>query len=228
MSEQNTNTPFATQEESLQQGNLALCEYQAQPSKDESEVTAMTSLSEADSVDQTSFACGEIQTEDDKGNLLDEPHKVEDDGIYPEMPVQLEVSACMELMEAAPRIESVPTSQPIGSHPVLDELRVLLGNKVILIPIPQGKKGPVIKGWQAIKLPQTKTAHYQQALSVGNIGVLLGAPSDGLSAIDIDADGELEGFLALNPMLRETLITKGARGAQIWCKIKGDCPVNGG
>ena len=82
----------------------------------------------------------------------------------------------------------------------------------------------MIKGWQNIKLPQTEGADYQWALAQGNIGVLLGAPSEGLCAIDIDADGELEDFLSLNPVLRETLITKGARGAQVWCEVEGDCP----
>jgi len=224
MSEQNTNTSLAAAEESPQQANLAHCEHQAQPSKDESEVTAMTSLSEADSVDQTSFACAVIQTEEGEGNPLDEPLKVEGDGIYPEITAQQASSACVELRETALPIVPVATIQPAGSYPILDELRELLGSKVILIPIPQGKKGPVIKGWQTIKLPQTETADYQRALSQGNIGVLLGAPSDGLYSVDIDADGELEGFLALNPMLRETLITKGARGAQVWCKVEGDCP----
>jgi P4 family phage/plasmid primase-like protien len=184
----------------------------------------MTSLSEADSVDQTSFASGVIQTEESEGNPLDQPLKVGGDGIYPEMPPQLEVSACAELTETAAPIAPLLESHPIGSYPILDELRELLGCKVILIPIPRGQKGPMIKGWQNIKLPQTEGADYQRALAQGNIGVLLGAPSEGLCAIDIDADGELEGFLALNPVLRETLITKGARGAQVWFEVEGNCP----
>jgi P4 family phage/plasmid primase-like protien len=224
MSEQNTNTSLAAAKESPQQVNLAHCEHQSPPSKDESEVTAMTSLSEADSVDQTSFACAVIQTEEGEGNPLDEPLKVEGDGIYPEITAQQASSACVELRETALPIVPVATIQLAGSYPILDELRELLGSKVILIPIPQGKKGPVIKGWQTIKLPQTETADYQRALSQGNIGVLLGAPSEGLCAIDIDADDELEGFLEINPTLRNTLMSKGARGAQLWCKIEGYYP----
>jgi hypothetical protein len=134
MSEQNTNTSLAAAEESPQQANLAHCEHQAQPSKDESEVTVMTSLSEADSVDQTSFASVVIQTEESEGNPLDQPLKVGVDGIYPEMPPQLEVSACAELTETAAPIAPLLESHPIGSYPILDELRELLGCKVILIP----------------------------------------------------------------------------------------------
>src|SRR5438094_2253807 len=65
---------------------------------------------------------------------------------------------------------------------------------------------------------------YQARLYVGNIGVALGANSNGLCAIDIDADGEVEPFLALNPQLGSTLRTRGARGAQLWMKIIGEDP----
>ena len=129
-----------------------------------------------------------------------------------------------KLEHADSMFDPLLTTKQIGSYPILDDLQELLGNKVVLIPIPRGQKGPVAKGWQNIKLPQTQGIDYQRALNQGNIGVLLGAPSNGLCAVDIDSDEELEAFLALNPILRGTLITKGARGAQIWCKIDGDYP----
>jgi P4 family phage/plasmid primase-like protien len=40
----------------------------------------------------------------------------------------------------------------------------------------------------------------------------------------VDSDGELDGFLQLNPALQGTLVTKGARGGQIWCRIDGEHP----
>ena len=65
---------------------------------------------------------------------------------------------------------------------------------------------------------------YLAQLRTGNIGVLLGSASGGLCAIDIDADDEVQPFLALNPKLSSTLRTSGARGAQVWVRIVGDYP----
>ncbi len=203
------------------------CPYQSrnQPltEKEESGAIAVAPLSSTISVDDTSLAPEPVQAELDECNSLDDALSTVADRVPP-----LEIPAQAEDLEASRREETAsaphPISQPTGSYLILDELRELLGCKVILIPIPRGQKGPMIKGWQNIKLPQTEGADYQWALAQGNIGVLLGAPSEGLCAIDIDADGELEGFLALNPVLRETLITKGARGAQVWCEVEGDCP----
>ncbi len=65
---------------------------------------------------------------------------------------------------------------------------------------------------------------YLAQLRTGNIGVLLGAASGGLGAIDIDDDDEVQPFLALNPRLTSTLRTKGARGAQIWVRLIGEYP----
>jgi hypothetical protein len=60
----------------------------------------------------------------------------------------------------------------------------------------------------------------------GNIGVSLGKASGGLCTIDADTDGFLESFLIANPDLRESLISKGARGGNVWVRIKRDYPPN--
>ena len=65
---------------------------------------------------------------------------------------------------------------------------------------------------------------YLKRLSRGNIGVLLGKPSSGLCSIDIDADDQLEPFLDLNPKLRESFRTRGARGANVWVQVLGPYP----
>ena len=116
-----------------------------------------------------------------------------------------------------------PEKQPIGTYPTLNGLCEGLG-QVVLIPIPVGTKAPVYKDWQHTPQSKMQDPLYQALLATGNIGVLLGAPSDGLCAVDIDSDEELEAFLSINPILRGTLITKGARGAQIWCRIEGEHP----
>lgn len=94
----------------------------------------------------------------------------------------------------------------------------LLGEDVVLLPVPLGKKGPLVKNWQKVSFAQTQTSEYQSQLASGNIGVLLGESSGGLCAIDIDDDQDVEPFLDLNPELQDTLITKGARGVQVWIR----------
>jgi hypothetical protein len=61
-------------------------------------------------------------------------------------------------------------------------------------------------------------------LRYSNIGVLLGKASGGLCTIDIDSD-ELAGeFLKANPLLKQTLQSKGQRGQNFWVKIEGEYP----
>ena len=65
------------------------------------------------------------------------------------------------------------------------------------------------------------TPAYLASLNHGqNIGVLLGAASEGLCSIDVDNDDRLEAFLSLNPGLRESLISRGSRGGNMWLRIR--------
>jgi phage/plasmid-associated DNA primase len=105
---------------------------------------------------------------------------------------------------------------------VVADLRSLLGDDVVLLPIPRGSKKPVIKGWQSTKLNKMQEPEYLAQLNHGrNIGVLLG---HGLVTIDLDRDEAVEPFLCLNPKLRETLRSRRVRGCNLWLRIKGDCP----
>ena len=99
-----------------------------------------------------------------------------------------------------------------------------LGPKAVLLPIAKGQKGPKIAGWQKITIERMSDTSYLGNLNGSNIGVLLGSASDGLCAIDVDTDEGLPAFLKLNPILQTTLITKGARGGQIWVRIVGEYP----
>ena len=126
---------------------------------------------------------------------------------------------------AAPEPADAPAS---AAEPQLDALAVveeLIGPTAVLLPIPTKKKSPLLSAWQKTKLEDTRTAEYRNRLRTGNIGVLLGLPSGGLCAIDIDHDTGIEPFLALNPALRGSLRTHGARGEQIWVKIQGEYPA---
>jgi hypothetical protein len=104
----------------------------------------------------------------------------------------------------------------------------LLG-EVALLPIPLREKGPRFRGWQSTTFESSQEPKHQERLrsavhAGGNIGVLL---SGDLVAIDLDNDEVVEQFLSLNPMLSTTLRSKGARGAQIWIRVKGDRPIRG-
>src|SRR5438132_897776 len=68
----------------------------------------------------------------------------------------------------------------------LAHLYELLGDAVLL-PIPKGKKKPVLKEWQKITFADTQESGYQKQLAEcvrrgGNIGVLLGPASNDLHA----------------------------------------------
>jgi hypothetical protein len=97
---------------------------------------------------------------------------------------------------------------------------------VVLIPIPKGQKGPKLLEWQKLTLADI-TPDYLAGLAGGNVGVSLGTASGGLVTIDADSDEFLEAFLATNTHLQGTLITKGARGGNVWVRIKGDFPKAG-
>lgn len=105
----------------------------------------------------------------------------------------------------------------------LDEIHKLLGN-VVLLHVPFGMKGSRTDGWQNTRRSLMKDAAYRLKLLTGNIGVLLGPPSDDLCTIDLDDDVLAETFLALNPRLEGTLRTHGARGCNLWVRIEGDYP----
>jgi P4 family phage/plasmid primase-like protien len=105
------------------------------------------------------------------------------------------------------------------------QLCQLLGKDATLIPIKRGQKNPVDKGWQATTVERMSEPQYLQRLLKGNIGVLQGKPSNGHCSIDIDNDADAEKFLDLNPQLKTTLQSRGARGRNIWVRITGEYPA---
>jgi hypothetical protein len=101
---------------------------------------------------------------------------------------------------------------------IKDPVNFLLGlftTAVLLVSWPRGKKG--CKGTDFTKVTALDMAdpEYLARLAQGNIGVVQGEASGGIGSIDIDDDAGAEEFLTLNPDLRETLRTRGARGCNI-------------
>lgn len=108
----------------------------------------------------------------------------------------------------------------IAAH--VQKLYDLLGASAVLLPAVKGEKRPKLNEWQKTTLEDTREPDYQKQLAKGNIGVVLGTPSGGLCAIDIDDDRDMEPFFDLNPRLRHSLVTRGARGCQMWIRCIED------
>jgi len=68
---------------------------------------------------------------------------------------------------------------------------------------------------------------YRRKLAEGNIGVVQGEASGGIGSIDIDDDQGADEFLALNPDLKETLRSRGARGCNVWFYPERNVPRSG-
>lgn len=117
-----------------------------------------------------------------------------------------------------------PTPPEGNTAAPIDELYRLLGEEAVLLPVHSEQKAPKLLEWQNVTLEESRQSAYQGSLPHGNIGVLLGLPSNGLCAIDIDDDQYVEPFLELNPQLRGTLHSKGVDGRQIWVKVIGEYP----
>jgi hypothetical protein len=105
----------------------------------------------------------------------------------------------------------------------IEHLLELLG-PALLLPWPAGSKGGN-KKWKHRQLADMNDATYLAKLAKpGNIGVSLGAVSNGLVTIDIDDDSHVEPFLEANPLLRHTLRTAAQRGCNIWVRCVGEYP----
>ena len=99
----------------------------------------------------------------------------------------------------------------------------LLGHDVVLIPCRRGEKVASIK-WKQLGVEVMSDPKHLRLLARSNIAVKLGKASGGLCSIDIDEDNQFEEFLELNPRLKDSLLTKGARSGNIWVYIDGEYP----
>jgi hypothetical protein len=105
----------------------------------------------------------------------------------------------------------------------ISHLLDLLG-PVVLLPWPCGSKGNRRK-WKHLRLIDMDDANHLAKLErAGNVGVALGQVSNGLVTIDLDRDSYADAFLAANPLLRDTLRTRGSRGCNIWLRCSGGYP----
>lgn len=104
----------------------------------------------------------------------------------------------------------------------VQDLRILLGNDVLLLAWPLCSKGTKRK-WGDLTIADMTPA-YVAKLERGNIGVALGEKSGNLVALDIDTDDLVQPFIDANPFLNATLQTHGARGCVFWFRLAGEYP----
>ena len=100
---------------------------------------------------------------------------------------------------------------PGNSDPV-KRLQELIGQDVVLLPVWEKRKSPRIPKWTELTRKDMECTKHLHLLRCSNIGVLLGKASGGLCSIDIDSDELVGEFLDANPLLKQTLQSKGQRG----------------
>jgi hypothetical protein len=107
----------------------------------------------------------------------------------------------------------------------IDEAYALLGKNTALIPIKEKSKSPALESWKELSPEDTKTETFQKTLRAATgVAVIQGDRSSGLWSIDVDSDEVMETFVKNNPSMKDTLITRGQRGANFWFRSTGECP----
>ena len=110
------------------------------------------------------------------------------------------------------------------SAPV-NEILGLVG-PATLVRLAHGQKCPIDKHWDKL-VRRDMTDKYLAGFNGHNVGVSLGVASDGLCTVDADNGQFLEAFLIVNHNLRESLISHGARGGNVWIRLKDKYPPAG-
>ena len=121
-------------------------------------------------------------------------------------------------------IISLPGSVSAGR---VADLERLTGPNTFWVPQKPGTKVPACS-YVRRSFEDTKCAAYRALLEECNLAVYLGAASAGLCAIDFDVEADAAAWDAVNPKLAGTLRSKGARGCQVWVRIRGKIEKEGG
>lgn len=108
------------------------------------------------------------------------------------------------------------------STSALDMAREYLARSMRVVPVPAGRKEPVLPRWPQLRLEEADLpAHFSNG---SNIGILLGTPSDGL--VDVDLDCAEAEFVA-RYFLPETKMWSGRElrpRSHAWYRAVGDAP----
>jgi len=106
----------------------------------------------------------------------------------------------------------------------LAEFYSIFGERTTFLHLPPGQKKPADESWQNLTYEQSRSPEYQRLLLNGNLGVLLGPPSDNLVSTDFDSDDKYLLYEKANHDLCSTTQTRGRRGRNLWYRIKGCYP----
>lgn len=103
----------------------------------------------------------------------------------------------------------------------------MLGMPAALLPIYPRSKVPALRRWQRLSTDYLDLPEFIGMFGVPDrgVGVLLGAKSQGLVALDFDDMDALDAFVQLDLELRQTLTTQGSRGATLWLVMTGAYPL---
>lgn len=95
----------------------------------------------------------------------------------------------------------------------------------VIFPVRRDKK-PALSGWQKLSRERAANPVFLGGFTDASpsLGVLLGAASNHLCSVDLDSDEWLERFLDANPNLRASLVSRGARGGNVWVRLRGVYP----
>jgi len=113
----------------------------------------------------------------------------------------------------------------VNLRPSLSQLRILAPGAAF-IPVKEGKKTPLLNGWQNLTSTWSGEPKNETLLEQLNVGVNLGAPSGGICSIDLDSNELFESFKKLNPWTSSTLVTRRKRGGNIWLRMPHPWPVH--
>jgi hypothetical protein len=105
----------------------------------------------------------------------------------------------------------------------------LFPGPVVFLPIPGGRKEPILVDWQQINFERTQAEDYQEMLLTGwggtNIGVSLGLKSGRLFTVNINDQGAVEELVRDFSWLEDTTKSWAQRGCQFWLLLEeGDYP----
>jgi len=103
------------------------------------------------------------------------------------------------------------------------------GKAVIFLPIPGGKKEPILARWKQFSYERSQTEEHQELLlnawEQGNVGVLLGPKSGRLFTVNNNDQEAVEEALRAFPWLTDTMRSWAKRGCQFWLILEeGDYP----
>lgn len=103
--------------------------------------------------------------------------------------------------------------------------RLAIELDAVIFPVRRNKR-PLLHGWQKLTRERTDNPVFLQNFSdrCPSLGVLLGAESNHLCSVDLDSDEWLERFLGANPNLRASLVSRGARGGNVWVRLRDAYP----